>query len=107
MRERLLLLAMAYPEISKKYGSTVCIAGITDKDELRRAYPIPFHIFSQKIFHKRRYIEYDIRGEGDYRKESRKIELETISILNDEISYEEIRELCKSKLTTLEELHDD
>lgn len=45
MKEDLLLLCMAYPEISKKYGASVCMAGATREGELRRIYPIPFEKF--------------------------------------------------------------
>jgi len=41
MKERLLLLCMTYPTESRKYGSSVCMAGITDEGEFRRIYPVP------------------------------------------------------------------
>ena len=45
MRERLLILAKAAPETSKKYESLVCVAGITDSGEWRRVYPLPWKMF--------------------------------------------------------------
>lgn len=107
MRERLLLLAMAYPEKSEKYGHTVCLAGINDEGELRRAYPVPYHIWRDNQFHKRMYIDYEIRGKGDYRKESMKINYETISFLDEEARYDQIRNICQENVKTFEELWED
>lgn len=39
MKERLLVLAKAAPEASKKYEELICVAGITEKGEWRRIYP--------------------------------------------------------------------
>ncbi len=105
MKERLLLLAMAYPEASRKYGHSVCIAGITDKGEFRRIYPIPYEIWRRGIFHKRRFIEYELRGKGDYRKESYKVYTNTIRTLKGEMDYNtEIRDICQRNSSSVEEL---
>ncbi|MDE1768833.1 MAG: hypothetical protein KGH67_04430 [Candidatus Micrarchaeota archaeon] len=45
MKEKLLVLAKAAPEISSKYEHLVCVAGITESGEWRRIYPIPWKIF--------------------------------------------------------------
>lgn len=103
MKERLLLLCMAYPEISRKYGVSVCMAGITETAEFRRVYPIPFEKFIRFGFHKREWIEYDIKEKGDYRKESYKIYPE--SLRHDfNVDYEQIRDICKEHVTTIEDL---
>lgn len=103
MKEELLLLCMAYPEISKKYGASVCMAGATGEGELRRIYPIPFEKFLRFGFHKREWIKYDIREKGDYRKESYKIYPESIQH-GLKVDYEEIRKCCDAFKTTIEEL---
>lgn len=103
MKESLLLLCMAYPEISKKYGASVCMAGITQHGDFRRIYPVPFDKFIRFQFHKRETITYDINEKGDYRKESYKIRPE--SLQHGELTdYEEIRQLCNENVTTIEEL---
>jgi hypothetical protein len=43
--ETITVVARTYPECSKKYGCLVCTAGITDKGEWRRLYPIPWALF--------------------------------------------------------------
>lgn len=102
-RERTLLLCMAYPEMSQQYGATVCMAGITESGELRRIYPVPFETFKEKNFQKRRWIEYDIAEKGDYRKESYKIDPDSVEIGEQE-SYEKARNRIADRATTLNEL---
>ena len=41
----MLVLAKAYPIISRKYEHLVCIAGITEAGEWRRIYPVPWDVF--------------------------------------------------------------
>ena len=108
MKERLLVLAKAVPEISKKYEHLVCVAGLTDKGEWRRIYPIPWKVFwknSDKYFKKKMWIEYELKEDcpSDCRPESRKIKFETITPL-EEASFREIEGLLKERLTTIEEL---
>jgi hypothetical protein len=108
MKERLLVLAKAVPEISSKYESLVCVAGITDSGEWRRIYPIPWNIFwgtSSRNFKKKYWIEYETAGSGDYRHESMKIKPETIKPIG-EASFSEIESMLKDRLTTIEELEE-
>ena len=107
MKERLLLLCMTYPTESRKYGSSVCMAGITDEGEFRRIYPVPYEVFRNRKdrFKKRHYIEYEIREKGDYRKESFKVYPESIRVLSDEVDYDEgIRVIGQRYASTLEDL---
>lgn len=103
MREHLLLLCMAYPEPSTKYGASVCMAGITEENEFRRIYPVPFDTFYKNKFHKRQWISYELREKGDYRKESYKIRPDTIE-QHTQISNNDLRLICKEKHSTIEEL---
>ena len=103
-KERCLLLCMAYPDYSQKYGATVCMAGITEEGELRRIYPIPMETFREVGFAKRRWIEYDIREKGDYRKESYKINPDSVTVGEAE-SYLEVRNRLEERVTTIEELN--
>jgi len=104
-RERCLLLCMAYPEYSENYGATVCMAGITESGDLRRIYPVPFENFREINYQKRRWIEYDIREEGDYRKESYKIDPDSVEVGEQE-SYTEVRNRLEERATTFEELNE-
>ncbi len=108
MKEKLLVLAKAAPQLSQKYEHLVCVAGITDKGEWRRIYPIPWSVFwksSGKNFKKKSWIEYELADEkpSDHRPESRKIKPGTITPLRP-ATFQEIDSLLKARLTTLEEL---
>jgi len=88
MIERLLVLAKAAPEVSSKYEHLICVAGITDKGEWRRIYPIPWKIFwsmSGQNFKKKSWIQYELESDkpSDFRPESRKIKFETIRVLKE------------------------
>lgn len=103
MTEYLLLLCMAYPEPSTKYGASVCMAGINEENEFRRIYPVPFDTFLKNNFHKKQWISYEVREKGDYRKESFKIRPETMQKYK-KITDNELRLICKEKCSTIEEL---
>lgn len=103
MKESLLLLCMTYPEYSRKYGASVCMAGITSNCEFRRIYPVTYDKFGRFGFHKREIINYEIKGKGDYRKESYKIRPETLE-RGKIMSYDEIRTICNKNVTTIEDL---
>jgi hypothetical protein len=108
MKERLLVLAKAAPQLSQKYEHLVCVAGITNKGEWRRIYPIPWKVFwksSGRNFKKKSWIEYELADEkpSDHRPESRKIKPETITPLRP-ATFQEIDALLKARPTTLGEL---
>lgn len=107
MKEELLVLAKAYPTISRTYELLVCVAGITANGEWRRIYPIPWETFLkyETKFKKKQWISYELRDNkpSDRRLESRKIKFDTIEVLHEE-SYKNIKAMLDEKLTTLEEL---
>lgn len=108
MKEKLLVLAKACPESSAKYEHLVCVAGITDKGEWRRIYPIPWKNFwsiSITNFKKKSWIEYELVNEtpSDHRPESRKIHFDTIKPLGEE-NYPKIKKILDEKLLTIEEI---
>ena len=107
-KEKLLILAITYPEFSKKKQYyTVCVAGINQNGELRRIYPIPFHLLLRlKYFFKKfQWIEYELKEKGDTRKESYKIYYNTLKTLRPAISTEVFSQI-QDRLTTLEELNE-
>lgn len=108
MKERLLVLAKAYPITSKKYEHLVCIAGITETGEWRRIYPVPWEVFwrgRDTKFKKKQWIEYELRSNkpSDARPESRKVKYKTIKPLKEE-DFVNIKKMLDERLTTLEEL---
>jgi len=58
LKEKIFVLVKTYPNLSKKYQETVCVAGITEKGAWRRLYPIPFRKLPlEKRFKKYSWIE--------------------------------------------------
>ena len=41
-KERVLITVKTYPTLSRKYGETVCTAGVRDDGTWVRIYPVPF-----------------------------------------------------------------
>ena len=85
MKENILALVKTYPNLSSKYIETVCIAGINDKGEWRRLYPIPFRKLAfEKRFKKYDWIEVNIEKntkEKLKRSESYKVDPDSIKII--------------------------
>ena len=82
--EKILILAKTYPSPSAKYGETSCIAGITDRAEMRRIYPVPYRRLEGKYqFSKWQWVEVETYpNTQDIRKESRKIYFDRINLHN-------------------------
>ncbi len=74
MKKEILILVKTYPEISKKYIETVCVAGILkDTHEMIRIYPIRFRYINEtKQFKKYDLISIDVQNKStqDNRPES-------------------------------------
>jgi len=82
---KVLVTVKAYPNPSKKYGETMCCAGI-DMDTLQwiRLYPIPFRDLDEsQQFKKYTVIEVRCRkAQDDHRIESYKIDCDSIRLLS-------------------------
>lgn len=106
--ENTLVLAKAYPVVSRKYEELVCVAGVTENGEWRRLYPIPWEVFwknSDTKFKKKSWISYELKdvNPSDHRPESRKIKHETIQPENEE-RWSNIEKMLDERLTSLETL---
>ena len=84
MKEKILVVVKTYPNLSKKYEETVCVAGINENKEWRRLFPIPF----RKLDFKSRFKKFDIievelekAKEKLGRKESRHIDFKSIKVI--------------------------
>jgi hypothetical protein len=82
---RVLITVKAYPNPSKKYGETVCSAGIdVDISQWIRLYPVPF----RDLDHPKRFKKYDIievrcwKAPDDHRVESYKIDMDSIELMS-------------------------
>ena len=61
-KERILITVKTYPTLSRKYGETVCTAGIRPDGSWVRLYPVPFRRLDDKEqYSKFDWIELDIR----------------------------------------------
>jgi hypothetical protein len=71
-KERILIAVKTYPTLSRKYGETVCTAGIREDGSWIRLYPVPFRRLDDKEQYKKfDWIECQIRkNTSDPRPES-------------------------------------
>ncbi len=75
MKDKILILVKTYPTFSKKYHELVCTAGINEKGEWVRIYPVPFRTLPElEQYKKYDYVEVDlIKNNEDPRPESHKL----------------------------------
>lgn len=71
-KERILITVKTYPTLSRKYGETVCTAGLREDGSWVRLYPVPFRrLDEQEQYHKFDWIELDlVCNTSDCRPES-------------------------------------
>ncbi len=71
-KERVLITVKTYPTLSRKYGETVCTAGIRSDGSWMRIYPVPFRRLDEaEQYRKFDWIETDfIRSRSDSRPET-------------------------------------
>jgi hypothetical protein len=97
-QERVLVLCRAIPEDSKKYGTVVCVAGLTDQAEFRRLYPVPFRPFIEGggiQFHKKQWIMAKLEpAAGDPRAESRRIDMKSV-VTGDKMDDDQVRNIIQ------------
>ena len=72
-RERVLITVKTYPTLSRKYGETVCTAGVREDGSWVRIYPVPFRRLDEaEQYRKFDWLECElIRGHSDPRPETR------------------------------------
>ena len=71
-RERILVTVKTYPTLSKRYGETVCTAGVREDGTWIRLYPVPFRRLKEAQQYKKfDWIECDVeRNTKDVRPET-------------------------------------
>lgn len=72
-KERVLITVKTYPTLSRKYGETVCTAGVRPDGSWVRIYPVPFRRLEEaEQYRKYDWLECDlIKARSDHRPESR------------------------------------
>lgn len=71
-KERILVTVKTYPTLSRKYGETVCTAGVREDGSWVRLYPVPFRrLDDAEQYRKYDWIECDVvKSSSDTRPES-------------------------------------
>ncbi len=71
-RERVLITVKTYPTLSRKYGETVCTAGVREDGSWLRLYPVPFRRLDEaEQYRKFDWLECDlVRSKKDPRPET-------------------------------------
>lgn len=71
-KERILVTVKTYPTLSRKYGETVCTAGVREDGSWVRLYPVPFRrLGEEEQYRKYDWLECDVvKNSGDHRPES-------------------------------------
>jgi hypothetical protein len=95
VKKKILVAVKAYPEKSKKHGTTVCTAGITDDGDWIRLYPMPYSSFlgTNKI-HRYDWIEVECKKVTDEklnRKESYRVRDGSVRIIDRSLSKGKIQ----------------
>lgn len=77
-----MVLVKALPQPSKKYGETVCCAGLTEHGEWKRLFPVRFrHLNGQASFARWDWVDFGFRRPtNDLRKESCHVFEDSISV---------------------------
>lgn len=72
-RERVLITVKTYPTLSRRYGETVCTAGVREDGSWVRIYPVPFRRLGEtEQYRKFDWLDCDlISARSDFRPESR------------------------------------
>jgi hypothetical protein len=71
-KERILITVKTYPTLSRKYGETVCTAGVREDGSWVRLYPVPFRrLGEEEQYRKFDWIELELkRSTSDPRPET-------------------------------------
>ena len=101
-KKKILLIVKAYPESSRKHGSVVCTAGITEDGEWIRIYPMPFETFrGGSRIPKYTWIECEVKKATDEklkRKESYKLRQDSIKIVDDSLTKKPVNWKERNKI---------
>jgi len=104
-KERILITVKTYPTLSRKYGETVCTAGVREDGSWVRVYPVPFRRLDEaEQYRKFDWLECDlVKSRTDPRPETRHPtdmrQLVPAGHMGTEGNWRERRELLLGKAT--------
>lgn len=94
-KKKVLVTVKAYPEKSRKHGTTVCTAGITSEGEWIRLYPMPYSSFlGVNKIQRYDWIELECKKVTDEklnRKESYRVRDGSVRIINRSLSLGKVK----------------
>lgn len=94
-KKKVLVTVKAYPEKSKKHGTVVCTAGITDTGDWIRLYPMPYSSFlGGNMIQRYDWIEADCEKVTDEklgRKESYRVRDGSVNIIDRSLSSKKVK----------------
>jgi hypothetical protein len=93
--EEILVTVKAYPNPSRKYIETVCVAGVRKSGEWVRLFPIPYRLLAyEQQFPTYGWIKANIRkSPKDFRPESYNIDVTTLKVIDVERDWQTRRRL--------------
>jgi hypothetical protein len=102
-RERVLVTVKTYPTLSRRYGETVCTAGVREDGSWVRIYPVPFRrLEEEQQYRKFDWLECDlVQSRRDPRPETRHpadmTQLKVVGHMGTENNWRERRKLLLEK----------
>ena len=111
-KKRILITVKTYPTLSKKYGETVCTAGIQEDGTWVRLYPVPFRrLGQQEQYSKFDWIECGLsRHSRDPRPESfrpiNEVDLQSVSHIGTSNNWRERRRIILENAPVYDRLDD-
>lgn len=111
-KQRILITVKTYPTLSRKYGETVCTAGVREDGTWVRMYPVPFRrLDEQQQYSKYDWLECDlIRNTSDPRPEtfrpSNPDQLIAVDHIGTERDWAERRQLLLKTTKVYDRIHD-
>lgn len=109
-KERVLITVKTYPTLSRKYGETVCTAGVRADGTWMRIYPVPFRRLEEtEQYRKFDWLETDfIRGRSDPRPETHHptdlAKMLSVGHMGTDDNWRERRELLLNKVKVYDRL---
>ena len=109
-KERVLITVKTYPTLSRKYGETVCTAGVRADGSWMRIYPVPFRRLEEtEQYRKFDWLETDfIRGRSDPRPETHHpadlAKMQPVDHMGTGDNWRERRELLLNKVKVYDRL---
>jgi len=103
--ERVLITVKTYPTLSRKYGETVCTAGVREDGSWVRIYPVPFRRLGEaQQYEKYDWVECDlIQSRKDPRPETKHpkdpTKMHTVGHLDTSLNWRDRRRLLLDKVT--------